>query len=323
MKAQTVGVKESTGRILCCTIFRPGGKKLLAKGHQLSEEDVRLLETEGLEQVWVTELEDGEVSEDDAVTGVAQEMGCGCLEIRLAAGGRANLVATEDCCVLVDDELLKQINCTATTVIATALNFSHAKAGQRIATVKSAPFAVAAAQLEAVTSILRERGPILQARPVRNPTVGVLYTDLTNGERARQLFENITRQRLERFKASPNFVLSCVEEEMTVARGIQHLLKMNPTVLLLASTTAPAGPEDVIGRAMLRVGCHIERFLAPVEPGNLLLLGYKDEVPLVSAPGCFRSAKPNVVDLILPAMLARYRVSGWEVAGLGHGGLLA
>ena len=97
----------------------------------------------------------------------------------------------------------------------------------------------------------------------------------------------------------------------------------DPTVILVASTTAPAGPEDIVGRAMLRVGCHIERFLAPVEPGNLLLMGYKDEVPIVSAPGCFRSAKPTVVDLVLPPMLARYRVSGWEVACLGHGGLLA
>ena len=65
------------------------------------------------------------------------------------------------------------------------------------------------------------------------------------------------------------------------------------------------------------------RFLAPVEPGNLFLLGYRDDVPVVSAPGCFRSAKPNIVDLMLPPMLARYRVSGWEVACLGHGGLLA
>ena len=46
-------------------------------------------------------------------------MGCGCLEIRLAAGGRANLFATEDCCLLVDDELLKQINCVSSIVIAT------------------------------------------------------------------------------------------------------------------------------------------------------------------------------------------------------------
>lgn len=323
MKAQTVEVKRSTGRILCCTIFRPGGKKLLAKGHVLSEEDVRLLETEGMAEVWVTELEDGEVAEDEAVSQVSKEMGCGCLEIRLAAGGRANLLATEDCCVLVDDELLKQINCFSSIVIATGVNFSFAKAGQRIATVKSAPFAVAQPQLEAVISILRERGPILQARPIRAPSVAVLYTDPVNGDRARQLFEGIMRQRLERLGVSSSFMLASMEEEVAVARSLQHLLRAKPTAILVASTTAPAGPEDVVGRAMARIGCHIERFLAPVEPGNLFLLGYKDDVPVVSAPGCFRSAKLNVVDLVLPPMLARYRVSGWEVACLGHGGLLA
>jgi molybdenum cofactor cytidylyltransferase len=114
----------------------------------------------------------------------------------------------------------------------------------------------------------------------------------------------------------------CTEEEENVARALQHLLRVRPTVILVASTTSPAGPEDAIGRAMARVGAHLKRFLAPVEPGNLLLLGYKDEVPIVSAPGFFRSTKPNVVELVLPPMLAQYRISGWEVACLGHGGLL-
>src|SRR4051794_39868970 len=309
MRAQTVEVKNSTGRILCCTVFRPGGKKLLAKGHVISDDDIRVLETEGMETIWVTELEEGEVGEDAAVCAVASEMGCGSFEIRLAAGGRANLLATENCCVLVDDELLKQINCPASVVIATALNFSYAVAGQRIATVKSAPFAVAKDQLEAVINILKERGPILQARPVRTPTVGVLYTDPVSGERARQLFENIMRQRLERFGVNANFVLACTEDENSVARCLEHLLKAKPCAILLASTTAPAGPEDIIGQAMVKVGGEVERFLAPVEPGNLLLLSYKDDVPIISAPGCFRSAKPNVVDLILPPLLARYHVA--------------
>src|SRR5664279_2740132 len=213
MRAQTVDVKSSTGRILCCTVFRPGGKKLLAKRHVISDEDIRVLESEGIETIWVTELEDGEIGEDDAVCAVASEMGCGSFEIRLAAGGRANLLATENCCVLVDDELLKQINCTSSVVIATSLNFSYAKAGQRIATVKSAPFAIAQSQMEAVISILKERGPILQARPIRNPGVGVLYTDPVNGDRARQLFENIMRQRLERLGVNANFAMACIEEE--------------------------------------------------------------------------------------------------------------
>ncbi len=107
-----------------------------------------------------------------------------------------------------------------------------------------------------------------------------------------------------------------------MSRALQHLLRSKPALILVASTTAPAGPEDVIGHAMTRVGAQIERFLAPVEPGNLLLLGYKDDIPILSAPGCFRSAKPNVVDLILPPLLARYRITSWEIGCLGHGGLL-
>ena len=109
-------------------------------------------------------------------------------------------------------------------------------------TVKSAPFAVAQSQLEAVISILRERGPILQARPIRHPSIAVLYTDPVHGDRAKQLFESIMRQRLEHFGMSPSFVLAVQEEENAVARGMQHLLRTKPAAILVASTTAPAGP---------------------------------------------------------------------------------
>jgi molybdenum cofactor cytidylyltransferase len=322
VKALTVDVRQSTGRVLCSTIFRPGGKKLLAKGHQLSEEDVKLLETEGMREVWVTELEEGEVGEDQAVSRVGMEMGCGVLEIRLAAGGRANLTATEPCCNLIDEELLKQINCTSNIAIATLPNFSYAEPGRRVATVKSAPFAIAQAELEAVTNILTERGPILQARPIRKPTVAVLYTDPNQGDRARLMFESIMHQRLEPYPLGGVQSLAVVEREDAVVRGLESLLRTKPTVILIASTTAPAGPYDTIGRAICKAGCQIERFMAPVEPGNLLLLSYHGDTPIISAPGCFRSAKTNVVDLILPPALAQYRVSGWEIAALGHGGLL-
>jgi molybdenum cofactor cytidylyltransferase len=53
-----------------------------------------------------------------------------------------------------------------------------------------------------------------------------------------------------------------------------------------------------------------------------MLMGYKNEVPIISAPCCYRSAKANVLDLLLPPVLAKYRISGWEIACLGHGGLL-
>lgn len=322
MRAQTIEIQQSAGRILSSAIFRPGGKKLMAKGHILREEDVRVLQSEGMQQIWVTELEEDEVSEDEAVCAVAAEMACGSCEIQLAPGGRANLVATENSCVLVDDELLRQVNCTSGVVIATTINFSFAMAGQRIATVKSAPFAVAKPEFEAMVQQLRDRGPIMQSRPMHGGTVGVLYCDPINGDRARTLFEPVMRQKLERFGIRSHNSLVVLENEEHVSRGLQHLLRSKPSVILVASTTAPAGPGDTVGMAMDKIGCPIERFLAPVEPGNLLLMGYKDDVPIMSAPGCFRSLKPNVIDLMLPPLIARYRVSTWEVSCLGHGGLL-
>jgi len=322
MKARAIDVRQSVGRVLLSTIFHGSGKKLLPKGHRIQGEDVLILQAEAMNDVWVAELEEGEISEDEAVTQVASQIGNGSLEIRLADGGRANLFTTEPSCVLVDSDLLKQANAIDGLVIATSHNFSYASGGQRVSTIKSAPFVVTKAELESLLSLLAEKGPILQARPIRGPEVAVLYTDPANGKRASQLFTTIMDQRLGRLGSVAKSSRASVEEEAAVAGALQQLLRSKPAVILIASTTAPAGPYDVVGRAMLRAGCQIEHFLAPVEPGTLLLLGYKDEVPILSAPGCFRSAKPNVLDLVLPPMLARYRLSSWDIASLGHGGLL-
>ena len=56
MRTQAVQVKSAVGRLLCDPIFQPSGKKLLAKGHQISEEDIRVLDLEGHEKVRVAVL---------------------------------------------------------------------------------------------------------------------------------------------------------------------------------------------------------------------------------------------------------------------------
>jgi molybdenum cofactor cytidylyltransferase len=322
MKSRVLAVHESVGRVLSTPIFRLSGKKLLAKGHVLSEEDASLLKAEGLDQVWVTELDEDEVSEDEAVLTASANMASGSLEIRLAAGGRANLVAAENVCTVIDEDLLRRVNSTSSMVVATAANFSYARAGQRIAVVKSAPFAVGREQLQEVVDLLTQTGPIIRLRPIRAPRVAVLYTDPLQTDRARVLFENVMRQRLARYELESSIALCCLEDEPKVANALSYLLKSNPDVLIIASTTSPANPDDIVGRAVRRVGCTIERFLAPVEPGNLLMLSYRDEIPVISAPGCYRSPKPNVLDLLLPPLLSGYRVSGWELAAFGSGGLL-
>jgi hypothetical protein len=194
--------------------------------------------------------------------------------------------------------------------------------GQRVATVKSTPFAVEMSQLEVIVSTVKQNGPVLQARAIRTPSVAVLYVDPAGGERARELFEKNMCQRLERLGISASSVLDSIEAEGAMAQCLRHLLRDKPTLVLIASTTSPAGPDDVVESSMLRAGCQIERFLAPVDPVTHLLLGYKDDIPIVSAPACFHSTEPNVIDSLLPPLLARYRFSGRDVACLRRGGLL-
>jgi molybdenum cofactor cytidylyltransferase len=60
----------------------------------------------------------------------------------------------------------------------------------------------------------------------------------------------------------------------------------------------------------------------PVEPGNLMLLAYRGNVPIVGAPGCARSKSYNVVDMVLPRLAAGEHLTRLDLIALGHGGLL-
>jgi len=83
-----------------------------------------LLESEGMESIWVTELEDGEVSEDDAVCALPVKWDAAASKSvwRRWPGHSARHRKLLRC--WWDDELLKQINCTSSVALATAIGIS-------------------------------------------------------------------------------------------------------------------------------------------------------------------------------------------------------
>ena len=80
--------------------------------------------------------------------------------------------------------------------------------------------------------------------------------------------------------------------------------------------------RDIMPRALERAGGRLTCVGAPVDPGNLLMLGYIGDVPVLGAPGCARSRKVNVVDWVLPRLLVGDRLTRADIVALGHGGLL-
>ena len=60
----------------------------------------------------------------------------------------------------------------------------------------------------------------------------------------------------------------------------------------------------------------------PVDPGNLLLIGYASGVPVLGAPGCARSPVENGFDWVLMRLLAGLTVTRADITAMGVGGLL-
>ena len=83
-----------------------------------------------------------------------------------------------------------------------------------------------------------------------------------------------------------------------------------------------ADRRDVIPAALTSVGGVVEHFGMPVDPGNLLLIGNANGVPVLGAPGCARSPVENGFDWVLMRLLAGLKVSRSDLTGMGVGGLL-
>ena len=93
-------------------------------------------------------------------------------------------------------------------------------------------------------------------------------------------------------------------------------------LILLAGISAIIDREDVVPSALEAAGGSVVSFGVPVDPGSLLMLGYLENIPVIGAPGCIKSLKTNVIDWILPRLLAGERLTRANVVAMGHGGLL-
>ncbi len=87
--------------------------------------------------------------------------------------------------------------------------------------------------------------------------------------------------------------------------------------MVLAGETAIQDRYDLAPRAILHAGGSVECVGVPVDPGNLLMLAYLGEMPILGAPGCARSLKTNAIDWVLPRLLAGERLRLRRPGGIG------
>jgi molybdenum cofactor cytidylyltransferase len=115
----------------------------------------------------------------------------------------------------------------------------------------------------------------------------------------------------------------CAHATDDLVRALDDLGAEGCRPLLIVGASAITDRRDVIPAAIEARGGRIDHFGMPVDPGNLLLLGYDaGGVPVVGLPGCARSPKFNGIDTVLGRLLSGIGVSGRDIMAMGAGGLL-
>ncbi len=291
------------------------------KGHVLTAADIAWLQGNGGTTVLAARAGPDDVAEDEAAERVASASAGDGTRTNAPFTGRCNIYAEAAGVALIDRAVVDRMNAVHESItIATVEPWATVEAGQMLATIKIIPFAVAAETVGAVEALA---GGAVALAAFSTHRVGVIATRLPETKPSViAKAADVMELRLGRVGSTLGDVATVDHHEDALADAIreQHAAGNSPIVIFAAS--AITDRRDVIPAGIVAAGGTIRHYGMPVDPGNLMLIGELAGVPVIGAPGCARSPKPNGFDWVLNRILAGQDVDAAAVMGMGVGGLL-
>jgi molybdenum cofactor cytidylyltransferase len=320
MKFGPASPEDAVGGVTVHTLRQ--GSLVLKKGTTIGLAEVEALKLAGVKEVVVVRLEDGDISEDVAAASLARAVAGEGVTVERAFTGRANLFAAQPGVLVVDRAAVDRVNAVDEAItFATLPAFKSVVEGEMIATVKLIPFGVAANLCDA--AVKAAAGGVMRIAPFRVKRVGVVSTVLPG--LSPKVIDKTLRVTAERLAPADAKIIAerrVPHDQSALAATIKELLGLGAELVIVFGASAIADRRDVIPAAIEHVGGTIEHFGMPVDPGNLLLIGNAEGVPVLGAPGCARSPVENGFDWVLMRLLARLEVTRADLTGMGVGGLL-
>ena len=320
MKFGPVPVAEAEGVILAHAVRVDG--VALKKGDVVTSQRRRLLQEAGVTRVLAARLEDGDVGEDEAAGRLASRLAGAHVRAAPPFTGRVNLFAEAAGLVVVDGAAVDRVNAVDEAITVATLPAHRAvEDGDMVATVKMIPFSTKETTLEAALAALGDV-PVVSVAPFRPLRVAVVSTVLPG------LKESVIAKTLRALEArlAPTGAKVVAHEtaphEIGPLAGALERVARSADLVIVFGASAITDRRDVIPAAVEAFGGRIERFGMPVDPGNLLLLASRQNLPIIGAPGCARSPKENGFDWVLQRLIAGTPISGADIRTMGVGGLL-
>ncbi len=323
---KTIPVEQAIGMVLPhdITEIRTGEFKGRAfrKGHIIKAEDIERLKSLGKENIYVLELGEDDIHENEAAELMAKALaGPGTSISGEPVEGKLNLVATHDGLLKVEVEALYQFNLLGEVMCATLHNNTPVKKGEQLAGTRLIPLVSQRGVVNDAVNIAEKAGGIISVKQLKQARAGLIITgnEVFHG-RIKDAFEPVLRKKLAQLGSEVVAVRFAPDNIETIAAEIKTCLDAGAD-LIITSGGMSVDPDDVTRQGIALAGTQDIVYGSPVLPGAMFLVGYIGDIPVLGLPACGMFHRITIFDLILPRVLCGEKISRQDIARLGHGGL--
>jgi len=321
-----IELKNAVGKQLAhdLTEIRPGEFKGAAfrKGHTVCNDDLCRLQKMGKNHLYVIDLEEDEIHEDQAASILADALaGEGIVWGNEPREGKIKLLAEKDGLLTINTAALAAFNMIGEVMCATLHNHSLVKKDELVAATRAIPLVMKRAPIERAAAIAQQNGGVLAVQSLRQATVGLV---ITGNEVYHGLIEDrfapILSEKVRALGSKVDGITFAPDDEEKISTAIQSHIERGCDLLMLSGGMS-VDPDDVTRKGIQLAGAGEMHYGAAVLPGAMFLVAYINDIPLLGVPACGLYHRTTVLDLVLPRILAGERIGKAELAFLGHGGL--
>lgn len=318
-----INVQDAIGLELChdITEMNDGFKGVAFKrGHIIREEDVEHMLNIGKRTVFVWEENAGEIHEDDCARRMAAMAPVANAHYTEPAEGKVLLFADQRGMFRVNTALLKKINSIGDITIATLPDHYPVEAGARLASMRIVPLVTQESQIiQAEQLCAMEK--LLDLKPYQNKKLGVIITgsEVYTG-RIKDKFEPVVRAKMKQYPCKIIGITICDDDlDMIVDAARNHLEKGADFLIFTGGMSVD--PDDLTPTAVRQLGADIVTHGVPAQPGNMTLVAYLGDVPILGVPGAAIKLPTTIFDVLLPQVFSGETITKEELTNLADSGL--
>lgn len=318
-----IRVEDAVGLTLChdLTEMKDGFKGAAFKrGHVIGSVDIPRMLDMGKRTVFVWEENAGEIHEEDAALRMAAMAPVEGARYTAPAEGKVLLLAEREGMLRVDTALLREINSIGDLTISTLPDHYPVKPGMRLASMRIVPLVTKEEQIIKAESLCADR-KLLDLLPYKPLKAGIIITgsEIYHG-RIQDKFEAVARKKL---KAYPGEVIGaavCDDDLDMLVNAARDFLAKGADFLIFSGGMS-VDPDDLTPSAIRHLGCEVITHGVPSQPGNMTMLAYLGDIPVMGVPGAAVSLPTTIFDVLLPQVYAGLKFTKDDLIRLGDGGL--